>query len=102
MNGFSIIIPSKPYITEGIPANSSTAGFTIAASCPGATSAMNTAVRTPIGTPINTANAVPMIEVSITYRIPYLGSAAVGAHCVSNRISFNQILKIAGVPFNIM
>ena len=66
INGFKIIIPKSPYITEGIPASSSTAGFTTAASLLGAASAKNTAVRIPIGTPISTAINVPTTEVRIT------------------------------------
>ena len=68
----------------------------------GATSARNTAVSTPMGTPSKIARVVPMMEVRITHRIPNFGSAAVGIHSVLNRISFNPTFKIAGVPLMII
>ena len=68
----------------------------------GATSARNTAVSTPMGTPSKIASVVPTIEVRITHRIPNFGSAAVGIHSVLNRISFNPTFKIAGVPLMII
>ena len=66
ISGFRIRIPKRPYMTEGIPANSSTAGRTMPQSLGGATSAKKTAVITPIGTPIRMARKVPTIEVKIT------------------------------------
>lgn len=39
----------------------------------GATSARNTAVSTPMGTPSKIASVVPTIEVRITHRIPNFG-----------------------------
>ena len=51
---------------EGIPAKSSTAGLTTLDNFAGATSAKNTAVRSPIGTPIIIAIAVPAIDVRMT------------------------------------
>ena len=56
----------EKYFSEGIPANSSTAGRTMPQSLGGATSAKKTAVITPIGTPIRMARKVPTIEVKIT------------------------------------
>ena len=89
-------------MTEGMPANSSTAGFTMAAKDLGATSARNTAVSTPMGTPSKIARVVPMMEVRITHRIPNFGSAAVGIHSVPNRISPRPTFKMEGVPLMII
>ena len=85
-----------------MPANSSTAGFTMAAKVLGATSARNTAVSTPMGTPSKIARVVPTMEVRITHRIPNSGSAAVGIHSVPNRISPRPTFKMAGVPLMII
>ena len=99
IRGFRIISPRSPYTTEGMPARSSTAGFTRAASFLGAVSARNTAVRIPIGTPRSTASAVPIIDVRITYRIPKDGFSAVGFHAVPKRISLIPTRNRAGAPF---
>ena len=68
----------------------------------GATSARNTAVSTPMGTPSRIASVVPTMEVRITHRIPNWGSAAVGIHSVPNRISPRPTFIIAGVPLMII
>lgn len=102
ISGVSMYIPSKPYTTEGIPAKSSTAGFTIAASLLGATSAKKIAVKIPIGTPTTIANTVPTMEVRITYNIPNEGSAAEGFQTVPKSISVIPTSKSAGVPFQII
>lgn len=57
-------MPKKPKMTEGMPASSSTAGRTIPRSQRGASSARNTAVSRPTGTPSRTAPTVPKTEVS--------------------------------------
>ena len=89
-------------MTDGIPASSSTAGFTIPAILLGAVSAKKIAVHTPIGTPMRIAANVPTIDVRMTYRIPKEGSAAAGFHTVPNRISVIPILARAGVPLTII
>ena len=96
--GFIIKIPNKPYTTEGMPANSSTAGFTICANFLFEISDKNIAVINAIGTPIKIANVVAIIEVKIIYNIPNLGSVAVGAHSVPNKISKIPTLNNAGAP----
>ena len=63
---------------------------------------MKIAVIRPIGTPIRTASAVPMMEVKITYRIPKDGSAASGFHTVPNKTSRIPTFPSAGVPFKII
>ena len=59
---------------------------------------MNTAVRTPKGTPMRIAPKVPQIELRIMGRMPNWGSAAVGAQVVPSKNSLNPICVIAGVP----
>ena len=59
MAGTSTIMPTRPYTTDGMPANSCTAVRITAASFGGATFARNTAVISPTGTPTTMAPAVP-------------------------------------------
>ena len=98
MNGFRIIIPISPYITDGIAARSSTADDTMLPSLLPASSERKTAVRRPTGTPISIAAAVPTIEDNIMNSIPYDGLAAVGAHSVPKSRSGTPISLRAGVP----
>ncbi|CCL08646.1 hypothetical protein BN168_650096 [Clostridioides difficile CD002] len=64
--------PNTPYNTEGIPAKSSTAGDIIFANLLGATSAINTEVNIPTGTPITSAPSVANIDATIIDDIPNL------------------------------
>ena len=64
--------PNIPYNTDGIPANNSTAGDIIFATFFGATSAINTAVNIPIGTPIISAPTVAIIDATTIGPIPNL------------------------------
>ena len=64
--------PNIPYNTDGIPANNSTAGDIIFANLFGATSAINTAVNIPIGTPIISAPTVATIDATTIVAIPNL------------------------------
>ena len=64
--------PNIPYNTDGIPANNSTAGDIIFATDFGATSAINTAVNIPIGTPIISAPTVATIDATTIGAIPNL------------------------------
>ena len=57
--GTTTIMPTRPYMTEGMPASSSTAVFTSFAILGGATFERYSAVIMPIGTPMTTAPAVP-------------------------------------------
>ena len=57
--GTSTIMPTRPYTTDGMPANSCTAVRITAASFGGATFARNMAVSSPTGTPMTMAPAVP-------------------------------------------
>lgn len=59
---------------------------------------MNTAVRTPRGTPMKMAPKVPVMEVRIMGRIPNFGFSAVGAHWVPERKSKSPIFPMAGTP----
>ena len=96
ISGFTRLAPRRPYITDGIPARSSTAGFTTFFIALGASSDMNTAVRSPIGTPITIAPRVPNIDVSISGSIP---NCSFFAYQVSpNRKSVKPIFPIAGAP----
>ena len=63
--------PNIPYNTDGIPANNSTAGDIIFATFFGATSAINTAVNIPIGTPIIRLllYQLLMLQSSVIYQI---------------------------------
>ena len=96
ISGFTRFAPSKPYITDGIPARSSTAGFTTFFIALGASSDRNTAVRSPIGTPITIAPRVPNTDVRISGRIPNCYFFAY--HVSPSRKSVKPIFPMAGAP----
>ena len=87
MAGTSTIMPTRPYTTEGMPASRETAERMTAATLLLATLARNMAVRTPMGTPMRMAPAVPAREVRIKGRMPNCGSFAVEAHTCPKRRS---------------
>ena len=81
-----------------MPASSSTAGRTRAASFGGASFARNTAVSTPTGTPMISAPTMPHTLVRMKGRMPNWGSAAVDFQTVPSRKSTGPILMMAGRP----
>jgi len=79
--------PKKPYTTEGIPARSSTDGFTILLVFFGISSDMNKAHPNPMGSEKRIARKVTKIEPTIRGKAPNKGFSFVGCHEVP-RIKF--------------
>ncbi|MPN22356.1 hypothetical protein SDC9_169739 [bioreactor metagenome] len=77
--------PKTPYNTDGIPANSSTAGEINLLIFFGATSTINVAVSIPIGAPIIREPIVAYREPNIIGSIPNL--SLLGIHSVPNKNS---------------
>ncbi len=97
--GTSTSIPTSPYTTDGIPARTSTAGRSTAASLGGASLARNTAHSRPTGAPSKMAPAAPYREASRKGRIP--NRPAAGSHTRPRRKSQNPMCPNPGRPAKI-
>lgn len=87
-------------MTDGMPASSSMAGRTRLASRRGASSARNTAVSRPMGTPITIAPNIPAKEARIMCQMPYLPDP--GLHSVPEQEIPQPDFPMAGAPSVIM
>ena len=85
------------YITDGIPAIRSVAGFKNLYTVLLQNLAIYTAVNIPIGTPITIAPAVIYILPSMYGKIPY--KSFPGLHTLPSRNFTGPISAIAGIPF---
>ena len=88
--------PKKPYTTEGMPANSSTAGCRTLRVRLLAKNAIYMAVIIPTGTPSNTAPAVTYTLPNIMGKMPY--RPLLGRQVVPSRKSPRPISAMAGMP----
>lgn len=100
--GTITIIPKKPYTIDGIPASRLIGGISHLYSFLGQNFAINTAVRSPIGTPTIIAPAVTYILPIIIGKIPKLGVEFKGLHSVPSRKSATPISAIVGQPLTNM